>query len=85
MDWRLMQRVILIMILLWFNFRFFIHILMAYIFTLWTCYILYKEYANVAFMRLHFMASQQRRVDQFTVSTSYIYHFSILFTEGKSN
>ncbi|KAG6477906.1 hypothetical protein ZIOFF_061338 [Zingiber officinale] len=50
--------------------RFWIHILMAYLFTLWTLYVLYKEYDNVAFMRLHFLASQHRRVDQFTVSSS---------------
>lgn len=50
--------------------RFWIHILMAYLFTLWTLYVLYKEYDNVAFMRLHFLASQHRRVDQFTVSNS---------------
>jgi hypothetical protein len=54
--------------------RFFIHILMEYIFTLWTCYMLYKEYVNVAFMRLHFMASQQRRVDQFTVVVTNVPH-----------
>ncbi|KAJ3681651.1 hypothetical protein LUZ60_014224 [Juncus effusus] len=47
--------------------RFFVHILMAYIFTFWTLYMLYKEYDNVAHMRLHFLASQTRRVDQFTV------------------
>lgn len=29
---------------------------------------LYKEYSNVAFMRLHFLASQKRCADQFTVS-----------------
>ncbi|KAJ3689527.1 hypothetical protein LUZ61_018691 [Rhynchospora tenuis] len=54
--------------------RFFVHLAMAYIFTLWTCYILYKEYNNVAFMRLHFMASQQRRVDQFTVVVTNVPH-----------
>lgn len=33
-------------------------------------YALQREYDNVAFMRLHYLASQHRRVDQFTV----IYH-----------
>lgn len=47
--------------------RFWVHISMAYIFTLWTSYMLYMEYDNVAFMRLHFLASQHRRVEQFTV------------------
>lgn len=41
---------------------------MAYVFTFWTCYILYKEYKVVTDMRLHFLASQSRRPDQFTVS-----------------
>ncbi|KAJ0909974.1 putative calcium-dependent channel, 7TM region phosphate [Helianthus annuus] len=43
------------------------HILMAYVFTFWTCYVLYKEYKIVTDMRLHFLASQKRRADQFTV------------------
>ncbi|KAG9454408.1 hypothetical protein H6P81_007312 [Aristolochia fimbriata] len=47
--------------------RFFAHIAMAYLFTAWICYVLYKEYDRVAFMRLHFLASQNRRVDQYTV------------------
>ncbi|XP_028552512.1 CSC1-like protein At1g32090 isoform X2 [Dendrobium catenatum] len=46
---------------------FWVHLCMAYIFTLWTSYMLYMEYDNVAFMRLHFLASQHRRVEQFTV------------------
>ncbi|KAG6475095.1 hypothetical protein ZIOFF_064313 [Zingiber officinale] len=56
--------------------RFWIHILMAYLFTLWTLYVLYKEYDNVAFMRLHFLASQHRRVDQFTVVVRNVPHVS---------
>lgn len=51
------------------HFRFFVHLLMAYVFTFWVCFMLYKEYSNVAFMRLHFLASQKRCADQFTVST----------------
>jgi hypothetical protein len=51
------------------HFRFFIHLLMAYVFTFWACFMLYKEYSNVAFMRLHFLASQKRCADHFTVST----------------
>lgn len=43
------------------------HIVMAYVFTFWTCYILYKEYKIVTDMRLHFLATQSRRPDQFTV------------------
>ncbi|KAL8192047.1 hypothetical protein R6Q57_028168 [Mikania cordata] len=43
------------------------HIIMAYVFTFWTCYRLYKEYKIVTDMRLHFLASQNRRPDQFTV------------------
>ncbi|KAL3622340.1 hypothetical protein CASFOL_033751 [Castilleja foliolosa] len=47
--------------------RFWTHIVMAYAFTFWTCYTLLKEYATVAKMRLHFLASERRRPDQFTV------------------
>ncbi|CAB4306119.1 unnamed protein product [Prunus armeniaca] len=47
--------------------RFWSHIVMAYIFTFWTCYVLLKEYETVAKMRLHFLATEQRRPDQFTV------------------
>ncbi|KAL3621777.1 hypothetical protein CASFOL_034437 [Castilleja foliolosa] len=46
---------------------FWTHIVMAYAFTFWTCYTLLKEYATVAKMRLHFLASERRRPDQFTV------------------
>ncbi|KAL5225429.1 hypothetical protein ABZP36_012068 [Zizania latifolia] len=56
--------------------RFFIHLLMAYVFTFWTCFMLYKEYINVAFMRLHFLASQKRCADQFTVIVRNIPHVS---------
>ncbi|XP_030968293.1 calcium permeable stress-gated cation channel 1 [Quercus lobata] len=47
--------------------RFWSHILMAYAFTFWTCYVLMKEYETVALMRLQFLASEKRRPDQFTV------------------
>ncbi|CAA2993802.1 calcium permeable stress-gated cation channel 1-like isoform X1 [Olea europaea subsp. europaea] len=47
--------------------RFWTHIVMAYAFTFWACYILLKEYANVSAMRLHFIASERRRPNQFTV------------------
>ncbi|KAJ8764645.1 hypothetical protein K2173_006727 [Erythroxylum novogranatense] len=47
--------------------RFWTHLVMAYAFTFWTCYVLKSEYETVAAMRLHFLASEQRRPDQFTV------------------
>ncbi|XVF71859.1 hypothetical protein PTKIN_Ptkin12aG0073300 [Pterospermum kingtungense] len=47
--------------------RFWTHLVMAYVFTFWTCYVLKREYEIVATMRLHFLASEQRRPDQFTV------------------
>ncbi|XP_022738267.1 CSC1-like protein At1g32090 [Durio zibethinus] len=47
--------------------RFFVHIGLEYLFTIWICYMLYKEYDNIAIMRLHFLASQRRRAEQFTV------------------
>lgn len=40
---------------------------MEYAFTFWACFILYREYANVAAMRLQFMAAERRRPDQFSV------------------
>nr|XP_009765631.1 PREDICTED: CSC1-like protein At4g02900 isoform X2 [Nicotiana sylvestris] len=47
--------------------RFWAHVMMAYVFTFWTFYILYKEYKTISTMRLHFLASENRRPDQFTV------------------
>ncbi|KAJ4730079.1 Calcium permeable stress-gated cation channel 1 [Melia azedarach] len=47
--------------------RFWTHLVMAYVFTFWTCYVLKREYEIVAAMRLHFLASEHRRPDQFTV------------------
>ncbi|KAI4308352.1 hypothetical protein L6164_031435 [Bauhinia variegata] len=47
--------------------RFWTHLVMAYAFTFWTCYILKSEYQIIAKMRLHFLASERRRPDQFTV------------------
>ncbi|XP_041028338.1 calcium permeable stress-gated cation channel 1-like [Juglans microcarpa x Juglans regia] len=47
--------------------RFWGHIVMAYAFTFWACYVLLKEYEKVASMRLQFLASERRRPDQFTV------------------
>ncbi|CAN0907434.1 Calcium permeable stress-gated cation channel 1 [Linum grandiflorum] len=47
--------------------RFWAHILMAYAFTFWTLFILFKEYAQVASMRLQFLTSEERRPDKFTV------------------
>lgn len=49
------------------SYRFFVHIAMQYVFTFWTCFMLYKEYDTVASMRLQFLASQQRRAEQYTV------------------
>ncbi|KAL2901308.1 hypothetical protein RDABS01_026390 [Bienertia sinuspersici] len=49
------------------SYRFFVHIAMQYLFTFWTCFMLYKEYDTVASMRLQFLASQQRHVEQYTV------------------
>ncbi|XP_027351064.1 CSC1-like protein At4g02900 [Abrus precatorius] len=47
--------------------RFWVHIVMSYVFSCWTCYSLYKEYKIVASMRLRFLAAERRRPDQFTV------------------
>ncbi|XP_050208177.1 CSC1-like protein At3g21620 [Mercurialis annua] len=47
--------------------RFWTHLVMAYAFSFWTCFVLKKEYEIVASMRLHFLATDHRRPDQFTV------------------
>ncbi|PQP99451.1 CSC1-like protein [Prunus yedoensis var. nudiflora] len=56
--------------------RFFFHIGLEYLFTLWICYMLYKEYDYVVSMRLQFLASQRRRAEQFTVVVRSIPHVS---------
>ncbi|GAB2240243.1 hypothetical protein Droror1_Dr00020761 [Drosera rotundifolia] len=47
--------------------RFWAHIVMAYVFTFWTFYMLHKEYRNIMTMRLEFLANADRRPDQFSV------------------
>ncbi|XP_077247363.1 hyperosmolality-gated Ca2+ permeable channel 1.8-like isoform X1 [Tasmannia lanceolata] len=47
--------------------KFWAHLSMAYVFTIWTCYMLYLEYDEIARLRLRFLASQHRRAGQFTV------------------
>ncbi|KAJ0682071.1 putative calcium-dependent channel, 7TM region phosphate [Helianthus annuus] len=47
--------------------RFYAHVVMAYAVTFWTCFALKREYETVAKMRLHFLQSEKRRPDQFTV------------------
>lgn len=58
------------------SYRFFAHISLQYLFTFWTCFMLYKEYDKVASMRLQFLASQQRRVEQYTVLVRNVPHVS---------
>ncbi|KAK8486716.1 hypothetical protein V6N11_069078 [Hibiscus sabdariffa] len=47
--------------------RLWAHIIMSYVFSFWTFYVLYKEYGLLATMRLDYLASEHRRPDQFTV------------------
>ncbi|EXC26245.1 Uncharacterized protein RSN1 [Morus notabilis] len=56
--------------------RFFVHIGLEYLFTFWTCFLLYKEYGYVASMRLNFLASPRRRAEQFTVVVRNVPHIS---------
>ncbi|GAB2258367.1 hypothetical protein Droror1_Dr00014527 [Drosera rotundifolia] len=56
--------------------KFFVHISMQYLFTFWTCFMLYMEYNKVAAMRLNFLASQGRRVEQFSVLVRNVPHVS---------
>ncbi|PHT58498.1 CSC1-like protein [Capsicum baccatum] len=58
------------------SWKFFVHIAMEYLFTFWTCFMLYKEYGKVAAMRLKFLASQNRRAEQFTVLVRNVPHES---------
>ncbi|XP_057521324.1 CSC1-like protein At1g32090 [Amaranthus tricolor] len=58
------------------SYRFFVHIAMQYLFTFWTCFMLYKEYDTVASMRLQFLASEQKRVEQYTVLVRNVPHVS---------
>lgn len=48
-------------------FRFWVHLVMSYIFSCWTYYVLYQEYKTIASMRLQYLAYQNRHPDQFTV------------------
>ncbi|KAH8512205.1 hypothetical protein H0E87_009429 [Populus deltoides] len=50
--------------------RFWTHIVMAYAFTFWTCYVLLREYEKVASMRWQFLSLERRRLDQFTPISS---------------
>ena len=59
--------------------RFWAHIVVAYAFTFWTCYILSKEYEKVAAMRLQFLASEKRRPDQYTVNLIFLHFNKELF------
>lgn len=59
--------------------RFFFHIGLEYLFTIWTCLMLYKEYDYVVSMRLKFLASQSRRPEHFTVSWTWHPISSLLF------
>jgi len=54
---------------------FWAHIVVAYAFTFWTCYILSKEYEKVVAMRLQFLASEKCRPDQFTINLIFL-HFN---------
>ncbi|KAL1532232.1 CSC1-like protein [Salvia divinorum] len=58
------------------SYKFFVHISMEYLFTFWICYMLYKEYNIVASMRHKFLASQERRAEQFTVLVRNVPHIS---------
>ncbi|EFJ23221.1 hypothetical protein SELMODRAFT_150725 [Selaginella moellendorffii] len=47
--------------------RLWAHVVMTYVFTAWTCFMLFTEYKTVARMRFQFLAAEARRPDQFTV------------------
>lgn len=47
--------------------RLWAHLLAAYMYTAWTCLMLFKEYEQVESLRFKFLAAQKRRPDQFTI------------------
>jgi hypothetical protein len=53
--------------LVWVQSSLWAHLLAAYLFTGWTCLMLYLEYGKVENMRYKFIAAQKQRPDQFTV------------------
>jgi len=59
--------------------RFWAHIVVAYAFTFWTCYILSKEYEKVAAMILQFLALEKCRPDKFTVNLIFLHFNNELF------
>lgn len=56
-----------LMRILWKSCRLWAHLLASYLFTGWTCLMLYIEYSKVEKLRFDFIASQEKRPDQFTV------------------
>eukprot|EP00897_Mesotaenium_endlicherianum_P000463 jgi/Mesen1/10417/ME000818S09896 len=49
--------------------RLWAHVVMAYLFSAWTWWLLHREYRAVTRLRLNFLADQRRKPDQFTVLT----------------
>lgn len=49
------------------SYRLWTHLVMAYVFTGWTCFILYREYITISTMRLQFQSADRRHPEQFTV------------------
>lgn len=56
-----------LMWVVWKSCRLWAHLLASYLFTGWTCLMLYMEYSKVEKLRFDFIASQKKRPDQFTV------------------
>ncbi|CAM6101640.1 unnamed protein product [Calypogeia fissa] len=47
--------------------RLWAHLIAAYLYTIWTCWLLFRLYRNVVILRFAFHASEEKRPDQFTV------------------
>ncbi|CAM6106765.1 unnamed protein product [Calypogeia fissa] len=47
--------------------RLWAHLTAAYLYTIWTCWLLFRLYRNVVILRFAFLASEEKRSDQFTV------------------
>lgn len=53
--------------------RLWTHIVMAYVFTAWTCFILYREYMTICKMRSKFENNDSRHPEQYTVHVCYMF------------
>jgi len=59
------------------SYRLWTHLVMAYVFTGWTCFVLFKEYKTIAAMRLQFQSNDHRHPEQFTVRNCWFVKYKL--------